>query len=67
MINNLNYENIKSFEKNEIIFDENIIKNIFFTCTAEISYMTSFIGGVVCQEIIKPSRKIYTNKSIYCL
>ena len=57
MINNLNYEKIKSFEKNEIIFDENIIKNICFTCTAEISCMTSFIGGVVCQEIIKATGK----------
>ena len=57
IINNLNYENIKSFEKNEIIFDENIIKNICFTCKAEILCMTSFIGGIVCQEIIKTTGK----------
>ena len=57
IINNLNYENIKSFEKNEIIFDENIIKNICFTCKSEIPCMTSFIGGIVCQEIIKATGK----------
>ena len=57
IINNLNYEKIKSFENNELIFDESIIKNICYTCTAEISCMTSFIGGIVCQEIIKATGK----------
>ena len=54
---NLKFDNLKSFQKDEIIFDENIIRNICFTSTAEISCMTSFIGGVVCQEIIKTTGK----------
>jgi len=53
IIDNLNYENSKSFNSEEIIFNENIIKNICFTCSAEISCITSFIGGIICQEIIK--------------
>lgn len=47
----------KSFDKNEIIFDEKIIKNICFTCSNQIVCMTSFIGGIVCQEIIKTTGK----------
>ena len=48
--------------KNEKIFnniklDENIIKNICETAKAEICCMTSLIGGIVCQEIIKSTGK----------
>ena len=59
ILDNINYNDSKSFEKDEIIFDENIIKNISFSSSAEIPFMTSFIGGLVCQEI-KNYRKIYT-------
>ena len=38
-------------------FNENIIKNISFSASAEIPCMTSLIGGVVCQEIIKTTGK----------
>ena len=57
IIDNLKYENLKSFKKDEIIFDETIIKSICFTCRTELSCMTSFIGGIVCQEIIKTTGK----------
>lgn len=57
IFDNLNYDNSKSFEKEEMIFDQNIIRNICFTCSAEIVCMTSFIGGIVCQEIIKTTGK----------
>ena len=53
----LDYDNLCSFDKNEMTFNENIIKNICFSATAEIPCMTSFIGGVVCQEIIKSTGK----------
>ena len=53
----LNYDEIKSFEKDEINFDESIIKNICFTCSAEISCMSSLIGGIICQELIKTTGK----------
>ena len=54
---NLNYEKSLSFEKDELIFNEDIIKNICFTSSTEIPCMTSFTGGVVCQEIIKVTGK----------
>ena len=57
IFDNLNYDELKSFEKEEIIFDEKIIQNICFTCSAEISCMTSLIGGIICQEIIKTTGK----------
>ena len=53
----LDYDNLYSFDKDEMIFNENIIKNICFSATAEIPCMTSLIGGVVCQEIIKTTGK----------
>ena len=53
----LNFENSKSFKKEEIIFDDKIIKNICLSSTAEIPCITSLIGGVVCQEIIKTTGK----------
>ena len=48
--------------KNENIFgninlDEKIIKNICETSSAEICCMTSLIGGIICQEIIKATGK----------
>ena len=54
------YKSNKS--ENEIIFnniqlDEKIIKNICETARAEICCMTSLIGGIVCQEIIKSTGK----------
>ena len=55
--NNINYEQLESFEKEELIFNEKIIKNICFSASAEIPCMTGFIGGVVCQEIIKTTGK----------
>ena len=55
--NNINFEKTKSFEKDEIKFNENIIKNICFSSSAQIPCMTSLIGGVVCQEIIKATGK----------
>lgn len=57
IFDNLNYDNLKSFDKNEISFDEKIIKNICFTCSSEIPCMTSLIGGIICQEIIKTTGK----------
>jgi ubiquitin-activating enzyme E1 len=53
----INYDNSKSFEKNELLFDENLIKNLCFSCRAEIPCMTSLIGGIVCQEILKTTGK----------
>ena len=48
-------ENEKIF--NNIKMDEKIIKDISKTAEAEICCMTSFIGGIVCQEIIKSTGK----------
>ena len=45
IIDNLNYNNLKSFKRGEIIFDENIIKSICFSSTSEILCMTSLVGG----------------------
>ena len=42
---------------NNIKLDETIIKNICETARAEICCMTSLIGGIVCQEIIKTTGK----------
>lgn len=42
---------------NDINLDEKIIKDIYESATAEICCMTSFIGGIVCQEIIKSTGK----------
>lgn len=42
---------------NNIELDEKIIKDISKTAVAEICCMTSFIGGIVCQEIIKSTGK----------
>lgn len=53
----INYENSSSFEKNEIIFDEKLISDICSTSRAEIPCMTSIIGGVVSQEILKVTGK----------
>ena len=53
----IDYENTKSFEQDELVFNENIIKNISFSSSAQISCMTSFTSGVVCQEIIKTTGK----------
>jgi ubiquitin-activating enzyme E1 len=56
---NLNNESFKSNNSDEnIIFEEIIIKNISFTCSAEIPCITSLIGGIVCQEIIKTTGKM---------
>ena len=41
----------------DIKLDEKIIKDINESVTAEICCMTSFIGGIVCQEIIKSTGK----------
>ena len=57
ILDNLNFNMTKSFESDELVLDEKIIKNICFSSTAEIPCMTSFIGGVVCQEIIKTTGK----------
>ena len=57
IFNNINFGQSISFEKDELVFNENIIKNICFTSSAEIPCMTSFVGGVVCQEIIKVTGK----------
>lgn len=55
------YDNIVNhkinIDKKKIQFDENIVKNVCFTASAQISCMTSFIGGMVCQEIIKATGK----------
>ena len=48
-------ENEKIF--NNIKLDEKIIKDIYKSATAEICCMTSLIGGIVCQEIIKSTGK----------
>ena len=57
IFNNINYENLKSFNKDELIFSEKIIENICLTASAEVPCMTSFVGGAVCQEIIKSTGK----------
>ena len=54
---NINYEKSKSFFKEELFFNEKLIENICFTASAEVPCMTSFVGGVVCQEIIKTTGK----------
>ena len=54
---NINYDKLKSFEKDELNYNEQIIKNMCFTATAEIPCMTSLVGGAVCQEIIKATGK----------
>ena len=56
-LENLNYDKLKSFEKDEICFEKSLIKNIFFTYSAEIPCMTSLIGGIICLEIIKTTGK----------
>ena len=53
----INYENSKSFEKDELIFDEKLILNICSTSRDEIPCMTSIIGGIVSQEILKVTGK----------
>ena len=53
----LKRNNSKIFEEDDIVFNENIIKNISFSSSAEIPSMTSLIGGIVCQEIIKSTGK----------
>ena len=59
IFDNLNSDSFKSNKsRKEINFDENIIKNISFTCSAEIPCITSLIGGIVCQEIIKTTGKM---------
>lgn len=55
------YDDIRK-SKNKIFediidFDENIIKNISLYSSAEIPCMTSFLGGIVAQEIIKTTGK----------
>jgi len=55
--NSLNFDNKSSFNKDELIFNENIIKNICFASSTEIPPITSLTGGVVCQEIIKTTGK----------
>ena len=57
LFDNIDFDKSKSFEKDEMIFDEILIKNICSTSRAEISCMTSFIGGVVSQEILKTTGK----------
>jgi len=42
---------------NNINLDEKIIKNITETSRAEICCMSSLIGGIICQEIIKSTGK----------
>ena len=54
---NLDYDKLKSFEKDELVFNEKIIENICYTATAEVPCMTSLVGGAVCQEIIKATGK----------
>ena len=53
----INYEKSESFEKDELKFDEKLILNICSTSRAEIPCMTSVIGGVVSQEILKVTGK----------
>ena len=55
------YDYIKK-SKNKIFediidYDENIVKNISLFSRAEIPCMTSFLGGIVAQEIIKTTGK----------
>lgn len=40
-----------------MVFNENVIKNICLSASVEILCITSFIGGVVCQETIKTTGK----------
>jgi ubiquitin-activating enzyme E1 len=54
---NINYEKSESFEKDELRFDEKLILNICSTSREEIPCMTSVIGGVVSQEILKVTGK----------
>ena len=53
----INYEKSKSFVKDELKFDEKLILNICSTSRAEIPSMTSVIGGIVSQEILKVTGK----------
>jgi ubiquitin-activating enzyme E1 len=53
----IDYEKSKSFEKDELIFEEKLIANICFSSRAEVPCMTSIIGGVVSQEILKATGK----------
>ena len=57
ILEKINYEKSKSFEKDELIFDENLIFNICSTSRDEIPCMTSIIGGIVSQEILKVTGK----------
>ena len=57
LFENIDYENSKSFEKDELIFDEKLILDICYTSRAEIPCMTSIVGGVVSQEILKVTGK----------
>ena len=57
IMKNINYDKLKSFNKDEMTFNEKIIENISFTASAEVPCMTSLIGGAVCQEIIKATGK----------
>ena len=45
---NINYEQLEYFEKEELIFNKKITKNICFSASAWIPYMNGFIGGVIC-------------------
>ena len=57
LFDNINYDKSLSFEKDELIFDEKLLLNICSSSRAEIPCMTSFIGGVVSQEILKTTGK----------
>ncbi len=57
LFDNIDYEKSQSFEKNELIFDEKLLMNICTSSRAEIPCMTSFIGGIVSQEILKTTGK----------
>ena len=57
LFENIDYDKSKSFEKDELIFNEKLILNLCSTSRAEIPCMTSLIGGVVSQEILKVTGK----------
>ena len=57
LFDNIDYEKSQSFEKDELIFDEKLLMNIYNSSRAEIPCMTSFIGGIVSQEILKTTGK----------
>lgn len=56
-----NYNNYKGINNSEIFedvkYEEKMIKDLSFTSRAEITCLTSMIGGIVCQEIIKATGK----------